>query len=228
MAASRIEPVAGRLASGCEWRRLPAAALAASRSHGSIALARETARPARRTRSARLSPKLWIGRAVVATAFAVYETGGILSYNEFLIAVRVAAGERGMVHVPRIWVDSPASTAGARALWAVPKQMATFEIFDDSVFSAEAFTGSGPIAGLRFTPRLALPGRWPMRMRIAQQDLRHSNADKLEITRVEASARMMMGSAEWAFPATSPAAFLLGHRPFLSLRLDGMTMAFGV
>jgi len=179
-----------------------------------------------------LSPQLWIGRAVVATAFAVYETGGVLSYNEFLIAVRVTAvgkgTRKGMVHVPHIWVDSPSSTAGARALWAVPKQTAAFEIIDDSVFSAEAFTASGPIAGLRFTPRLALPGRWPLRTKIAQQNLQNSHASKLEITRVKASARMTTGSAEWAFPGPSPAAFLLGHRPFLSLRLDGMTMGFGV
>src|ERR1700712_2340419 len=71
-------------------------------------------------------PLTVLGRVLVGTAFAVYEPHGILAYNELLLAVQVRRGALS-VSVPCIWVDHPASVAGARALWSIPKQEAAFE-----------------------------------------------------------------------------------------------------
>jgi hypothetical protein len=65
-------------------------------------------------------PTLLLGRAVVATAWVLYRTGGVLAYDELLAAVRVRVGGRACATVTHIWVDHPASAAGGRALWGIP------------------------------------------------------------------------------------------------------------
>src|SRR5688572_28557362 len=49
------------------------------------------------------------GRAVVATAFAVYDPSGVLAYNELLAAVPVRLGKRSVITITHIWVDHPSS-----------------------------------------------------------------------------------------------------------------------
>jgi hypothetical protein len=177
-----------------------------------------------------LPPKRWFGRCILATAFAVYEPDGVLSYNELLLAIRVRASGRGMVNVPRIWVDSAASIAGARALWAVPKECATFEVKggatgDDArtECSFEARTEEGILARMHFRQRAALPGRWRIATSIAQE-----SDGELKLTRTQALSRIALGSTRWEFPPESPLGFLRGRRPLVSLRLHRMTMAFGI
>jgi len=47
-----------------------------------------------------------LGRgALVGTAFARYVAGGVLSYDELLVAVPSRLGSR--ITIPQIWVDSP-------------------------------------------------------------------------------------------------------------------------
>lgn len=178
----------------------------------------------------RLPTQRWFGRCVLATGFAVYEPGGVLAYDELLLALRVRASGRGMVNVPRIWVDSSASIAGARALWSVPKESADFSA-DHSTSGDDARTErrfearreEGILARMCFRRRVALPGWWRASTSIAQMD-----GDGLKITQVQALSRIAIGSARWDFPPESPLAFLRGHRPVVSLRLHRMTMAFGI
>lgn len=175
-----------------------------------------------------LLPQRWFGRGILATAFSLYEPGGVLSYNELLLALRVRASGRGMVTVPRIWVDSSASVAGARALWAVPKDFAAFTVAtanDDgrTERSFEARNDDGVLARMRFRQRMTLPGWWRTRTSIAQ--VRDGD---LTITRAQALSRIAIGSAFWEVPAESPLGFLRGRRPLVSLRLHDMTMAFGI
>ncbi len=167
------------------------------------------------------------GRALVATAFAVYHPGGDLAYNEVLAAVRVEARGRTFTHLSRIWVDHPASIAGARALWRIPKDAARFR-FDEAAngaLSADAWTAEGErIAGLSFRSTLRLPGRWPCRTIIAQT----SGADEgIVETRVRAWAGVSQGRAEWDIPAAGPLGFLAGLAPLTSLRLKDVELTFG-
>src|SRR3712207_3654263 len=67
------------------------------------------------------TPILLNGRALLLTAFAIYMPGSVLAYNEMLCAMAVRAGLRVAATITHIWVDSPASAAGGRALWGIPK-----------------------------------------------------------------------------------------------------------
>ena len=85
-------------------------------------------------------------------AFVSYEEPSPLTYSELLVA-RLVEGRR--VQVPDIWVDSPASMAGGRELWAIPKGLADFEL--DAVRRGPASSadwtarvGRVPVASARF------------------------------------------------------------------------------
>ncbi|HCB06324.1 MAG TPA: hypothetical protein DEQ43_19155 [Nocardioides bacterium] len=59
-------------------------------------------------------------------AFVSYDEGSPLTYHELLVARPVSTVEHGRrVTITDIWVDSPASVAGGRELWAIPKGCAT-------------------------------------------------------------------------------------------------------
>ena len=70
---------------------------------------------------------------VYGAGFVSYEEGSPLTYHELLVA-RLAstaaqsdAGGR-RVTITDIWVDSPASVAGGRELWAFPKGLCDFTL----------------------------------------------------------------------------------------------------
>ena len=172
------------------------------------------------------------GRAVVGTAWAVYGPGGVLAYNEVLAAVRVRVGGRPFTTVTHIWVDHPASVAGGRELWGIPKQHAAFQVRGDGAggaeFAASAVTPDGqPIAKLRFRGRAALPGRWRLRTRTVQQPLDHDRSKALKIAEAKARASVGFGAAAWDFALDGPLGFLHGREPFLSARLTELSLRFG-
>lgn len=175
-------------------------------------------------------PATVFGRAVVGTAWAVYRPGGTLAYNEALAAVRVRAGGRSFTTVTHVWVDHPASVAGGRALWGMPKQSAVFRNGDrDGGFAASAAAEADgrPIAALRFRGRAALPGRWRWRTRTAQQPLGDGQDRGVTIARAEASAFVELGTAAWDFAPDGPLGFLCGRTPFVSARLAEVALRFG-
>lgn len=92
-------------------------------------------------------PVAVFGRAVVGTAWAAYKPGGVLAYNEVLVAMRVRVGGRPFTTITHIWVDHPASIAGGRELWGIPKQQAIFQVHDGrgagGGFAASAATRTG-------------------------------------------------------------------------------------
>ncbi|GAA4296590.1 hypothetical protein GCM10023148_57270 [Actinokineospora soli] len=66
---------------------------------------------------------VWWRRGPVCTAFVDYQPDGVMAYHELLVARPTRHG----VTIPSIWVDSPASRAGGRDLWAIPKDLADFD-----------------------------------------------------------------------------------------------------
>jgi Acetoacetate decarboxylase (ADC) len=170
------------------------------------------------------------GRAVVATAFAVYETSGDLAYNEVLVAAPIRLGKRFFSTITHIWVDHPSSIAGARALWSIPKEPAIFQVSrgPGRTFKAIAAISDGqPIAALHFYSRLALPGRWRLRGAIAQAHLDPNSGEEVKITKAQAMASIAFGAATWDFPRAGPLRFLSGRKPFVSARLAEMSLCFG-
>src|SRR3954464_15536429 len=69
---------------------------------------------------------------VYGVALVKYDEPSPLTYGELLVAHLVSPGSAGSrakaVHITDIWVDSPASVAGGRALWAIPKDLCDFTV----------------------------------------------------------------------------------------------------
>lgn len=149
------------------------------------------------------------GNAFVAVAFVSYEPGGVLTYEELLVATPVLDQSRVAVSVPQIWVDSEASRQGGRELWAIPKQLAKF--------------GQGSsIAGVAATGGVPLPGRWtiagPTAQRLDGRDVR---------ARAVMSGRFRLVRAAWLFPVGGPLGYLTGRTPLVSFATNDMRLTFG-
>lgn len=169
-------------------------------------------------------PLLLGGKALAGVAFVRYEPGGVLTYDELLTAVLVRHQGRPRITIPAIWVDSPASLAGGRELWAVPKALATFErspIARGGVAVRAARDGQ-VLAELRAVPGIRLPGWGRLPLPTAQR------LDGAEvITPVHSRARVRLARTAWRFPAGSPLAALAGRSPIVSVTLQEMTVSFG-
>jgi hypothetical protein len=169
-------------------------------------------------------PLLLGGKALVGAAFVRYEPGGVLTYDELLAAVLVRHRGRLRITIPAIWVDSPASLAGGRELWAIPKALAAFQrspITRGGVAVRAARDGQ-VLAELRGVPGVRLPGWYRLALRTAQ------HLDGAEaITLVRARARVRLARTAWRFPAGSPLASLAGRAPIVNATLREMTVSFG-
>lgn len=168
-------------------------------------------------------PIALFGRTVLVGLFARY--AGILSYGEVLLAAPVRVGWRPALTILAIHVDSDASIAGARALWAVPKEKAAFRfaLEDEDRVEAEATRGGALLARLRMGRARRLPLRWPLAFRVIQ-----TRADgRLVSTPVRATARIGVGPVRGEADPAGPYALLAGGRPFFGLRLDELRLRFG-
>lgn len=170
------------------------------------------------------------GRAFVGTAFVRYAPGGVLSYDELLAAVLVLDDRRPRITVFDIWVDSPASRAGGRALWGIPKFLAAFARGQTSrtiTWRATSEADQGRQAGDTLAELVVRPGRaipgWrrlplPMTQRLEGVET---------VSPAQSLARVRLARHAWHFPAGSPLRFLAEHRPLVSAHLERMSMTFG-
>jgi hypothetical protein len=165
---------------------------------------------------------------VYGAAFVDYREGGVLAYHELLVA-RLHDGPARQIRITDIWVDSPESLAGGRALWAIPKQLADLPLRSLSVgpVSRTAFSAvaSGQqVAGGAFT---SLPGAALVRAPFALRTSQERPDGSLVVTRFAGSARALPCRAAWRFDPQGPLAFLHDRRPVLSLRLSDARVSFG-
>jgi hypothetical protein len=169
------------------------------------------------------------GQSLVGTAFVRYEPGGVLAYDELLSAVLVRQGRRPRITVPDIWVDSPASLAGGRELWGIPKLLASFERSPgrrgttwQATSEAAGAEDTTVLAELEVRAGRVLPG-WrrlplPMTQRLGEVEITSS---------ARSLARVRLARHAWRFPVGSPLRYLEGRRPVLSVRLERMSVTFG-
>lgn len=163
-------------------------------------------------------PVTLFGRAVVGTAFVDYRPPG-MAYHEVLAAVLVRRGLRFGVSITHIWVDSEASRAGGRELWGIPKESAGFEWTGG--LTASARDGRGPIASVRArSPRF---GVWLAAVTSTWQAL----GDDLARTPLRAAGLVTPVRATWRIDPAGPLAWLLPHRPLVSVAVRRMRMRFG-
>ncbi|MFE0758659.1 acetoacetate decarboxylase family protein [Inquilinus sp. NPDC058860] len=165
-------------------------------------------------------PLGWGGSALLATVRAEWQPGGDLAYAELVVAVPVRLGRRIGVTITAAWVDSPASLAGGRALWAIPKRLGRFETAGGRT---ELFDAQRLVAAFTDRPGRALPLRLPVPLRVLQPD-----EFGIRITRAAATGRPRLGGPGWEFPADGPLALLAGRRPLFSLTLADAEARFGL
>lgn len=161
-------------------------------------------------------PVTIFGRGIVGAAFFVYEEPSPLTYDEIMATVLVRHGWRLRVSITHIWVNSPASRDGGRELWAIPKQLADFDVSPHSSYTARG------IGSLRLGRVRRLPWLLPAGFRIAQD-----RAGTLLVSPVTGRMRFGIARARWSFVADGPLAFLSGRRPVLTIAVHPFRLLFG-
>ncbi|MBC7633034.1 acetoacetate decarboxylase family protein [Aeromicrobium sp.] len=156
------------------------------------------------------------GRGIVSAAFFVYEEPSPLTYNEIMSTVLVREGWRPRVSITHIWVDSPASRDGGRALWAIPKNLAEFDAVPHFSYAARGI-GSLSVGRVR-----RLPWRLPLAFRIAQD-----REGSLLVSPVRGRIRPGLAAGRWSFTDDGPLGFLAGRLPLLTLAVRPFRLIFG-
>jgi acetoacetate decarboxylase len=161
---------------------------------------------------------------IYGAALVRYEEPSPLTYGELLVAHLVDQA----VTITDIWVDSPASVAGGRALWAIPKDLCdfTFHTEQRGAVSRTAWSASlegRPIASARFTDVSRFAPRLPFTGRTRQQ-----RADGEEVSaHLTGSSRALPCRGRWSFDPDGPLGWLHGKRTLGSFRQADFDMSFG-
>jgi len=166
-------------------------------------------------------PVSLFGKVVVAVGFVDYQPGGLLPYHEFLVAPMVRRGATVGLSITDIWVDSPASKAGGRELWGIPKDLADFEMKHEPAFHGTAQVGGEVVAEARVKPgRAGLRLPIPLRGTIWQT----LNA-ALARTPLRATGRVQLARGNWR--VDGPLGWLRPYRPFLTVAAVDFGLRFG-
>jgi hypothetical protein len=171
---------------------------------------------------------------VYGVALVKYEEPSPLTYSELLVAHLVSTGGKPAkaVSITDIWVDSPASVAGGRALWAIPKDLCDFGSTEDrGPLTRTTWTTSlegQPIASARFTdvsrfaPRLSFKGAtWQQR---TSPDPRAGEPVTASLT---GTSKALPCRGSWSFDPVGPLGWLHGKRSLASFRQADFEMSFG-
>ena len=169
---------------------------------------------------------------VYGAAFVSYEEGSPLTYSELLVARSIRSGEhKRRVTITDIWVDSPASVAGGRELWAIPKGLCDFTLessYRGPITTTEWSAGIDrrPVASARFTDVSRLAPRLPFKGGTWQPGIDDTNGEERTAT-LRGSSKTLPARGHWDFDANGPLAFLRGARQLASFRQAAFTMSFG-
>jgi hypothetical protein len=158
-----------------------------------------------------IRPVLIGGRGLVVTAWVDYREGGVLAYRELMATVAVHNGHGIGACVTHIWVDSPASRAGGRALWHIPKELAEFSFGEDLAAKSIARAVYRPVAGA--------PVRVPAAFSVVQ--------DGPLVSPVRVRAKPVAARSAWQVDEDGPLGFLHGRSPAFSMIARDFRMRFG-
>jgi hypothetical protein len=169
---------------------------------------------------------------VYGAAFVSYEEGSPLTYSELLVARPVTSEEHGRrVTITDIWVDSPASVAGGRELWAIPKDLCDFTLESGHTgpLSRTEWTATAerrPIASARFTDVSRAAPRVPFKGGTWQPGIDATGGEDRTAT-LKGSSKTLPCRGTWEFAADGPLAWLRDARPLASARMASFRMSFG-
>ncbi|HEY0638418.1 MAG TPA: acetoacetate decarboxylase family protein [Pseudonocardiaceae bacterium] len=170
-----------------------------------------------------LQPLTVGGQVFVGTAWVDYEPEGLLPYHELVAAVLVRDGVRPIVTITEIWVDSPTSLAGGRALWGIPKELAQFEMTHQPSFTARADDEHGVIASADVQRGAGLPIRLPSWFTVVQE----GGGPRGRQTPVHATGHPHTASANWKINPDGRLGYLHGLTPAVTFALRDFRMRFG-
>ena len=168
---------------------------------------------------------------VYGAAFVSYEEGSELTYSELLVARPVRSGQhRRRVTITDIWVDSPASVAGGRELWAIPKGLCDFTLESSyrgpvSTTAWSAGIDRHPVASARFTDLSRLAPRLPFKGGTWQPELPEGGGEKT--ARLQGSSKAAPCRGSWDFAPDGPLGWLREARKLASFRQSAFRMSFG-
>lgn len=169
---------------------------------------------------------------VYGVAFVSYEPDSPLTYSELLVARTVPVeGTRGRsVTITDIWVDSPASVAGGRQLWAIPKQLCDFELdtlrrgpLTSTDWSASV--GQQPIASASFTDVSRAMVRIPLKGGTWQPGIDDTDGED-RTAQLTGSSKALPCRGRWDIAADGPLGWLRGARQLASFRQADFRMSF--
>lgn len=169
-----------------------------------------------------------------AASFVRYEEPSPLTYSELLVARTVDSGSgsgRGRrVSITDIWVDSPASVAGGRELWAIPKGLCdfTFETSHRGPLSStnwSASIGRRPVASASFTDVSRAFVRTPFKGGTWQPGIGDTDGEERRAN-LSGSARSLPCRGHWDFDADGPLGWLRDARQLASFRMVDFQMSF--
>lgn len=169
---------------------------------------------------------------VYGVAWVSYEPGSSLTYSELLVARPISTDAHGRrVSITDIWVDSPASVAGGRELWAIPKGLCDFEL--DSVRRGPLTTtdwsasrGRRPIVSASFTDVSKAMLRVPFKGGTWQPGIEDTGGEERTAT-LQGSSKALPCRGRWDFAADGPLGWLRGARQLASFRQADLRMSFG-
>jgi len=166
---------------------------------------------------------------VYGVALVSYEEPSPLTYSELLVA-RVVKQPVKAVTITDIWVDSPASVAGGRELWAIPKELADFRTSRERGTVRERTSWSvevegRPVVRARFTDASHLAPRVPFRGATWQPPIDDHVGDVT--AHLIGSSKAAPARARWEIAADGPLGWLAGARQLASFRQSAFRMTFG-
>lgn len=161
---------------------------------------------------------------IYGVALVRYEEPSPLTYGELLVARQVEKA----VTISDIWVDSPASVAGGRALWAIPKDLCDFTFRTDrrGPLARTAWTASvdgRPIASAQFTDVSRFAPRLPFKGSTRQQ----REGGEVVTASLTGSSKALPCRGTWSFDPAGPLGWLSGKRSLASFRQADFQMSFG-
>jgi acetoacetate decarboxylase len=173
---------------------------------------------------------------VYGAAFVSYEEGSPLTYSEFLVARPISRDAQSTpggrrVSITDIWVDSPASVAGGRELWAIPKDLADFTLETEhrGPFTATDWSiteGRTPIAAATFKDVSRAAPRIPFKGGTWQPGIDDTD-DQERTATLKGSSKTLPARARWDINPDGPLGWLAGARQLASFRQASFRMSFG-
>lgn len=164
-------------------------------------------------------------------AFVSYDDPSPLTYGELLVARPAVTPHGRRVCITDIWVDSPASVAGGRELWAIPKLLGELdhELATDGPVATTAWTArvdGRPVASARFRDVARRAPRLPFRAGLRHPGLPDTGGQE-RVATMRGRAATAPARARWTFHADGPLGWLAGARQLGSVRLSSFRMDFG-